>query len=480
MQPVITPGESTRLDKVADDPVETLMERAGFAVAVAASDMGFGYGDRVTVLAGKGNNGGDGYVAAKYLARRGARVTVLALGFPSADDSPARAAATEAARAGVAIESLDEPVPTDLLIDAIFGVGFQGSLPPEVGRWTELDVPVLSVDLPSGLDAATGQTDGTAFTADLTVTFQAAKTGHFLGEGPDRTGVLRVVDIGLGEPFAEFLRCEATDAPYPMRDRRAHKWSAGSVAVVGGSPGITGAAMLATQAALSARAGAATIVCSASLVPVYASLDPGVMAAGVGNAYWFRPEDIDGVLEVSARYDVMVLGPGLGPVDPAFVEGILAGWNGPLVVDADGLNALDGLPSLAARPAPTVITPHAGEFARLTGESPTYVAAERVADKSGAVVLLKGSPTFVTTGAETWAVTSGGPELATIGTGDVLAGMIGSFAAAGLDLDVAARSAAYHHGVAGAWLAERQAVTATDLIDAVGRVAGGDPEARRV
>jgi ADP-dependent NAD(P)H-hydrate dehydratase / NAD(P)H-hydrate epimerase len=480
VQPVITPAESSRLDKLAADPIETLMERAGFAVAVAARDMGIGYGDRVTVLAGKGNNGGDGYVAAKYLARRGAQVTVRSLGFPSGDYSPARAAATDAARAGVAIENLGAPAPTDLIIDALFGIGFQGSLPAEVRPWTMVAEPVLAVDLPSGLDASSGETDGIAFTADVTVTFQAAKTGHFLAEGPDRTGVLRVVDIGLGEPHAEFLLCEAEDAPYPVRDRLAHKWSAGSVAVVGGSPGITGAAMLSARSALNAGAGAAIIVCAAELVPVYASLDPGVMAAGVGNAYSFRPDYVPGVLDVAARYDAMVLGPGLGPVDPVFVEGLLAGWNGPLILDADGINALDGLAALAERSSPTVITPHAGEFARLTGEDASYGAAERVADKTGTVVLLKGAPTFVTTGAETWAVTSGGPELATIGTGDVLAGMLGAYVAAGVPEDVAARSAAYHHGVAGSRLAERQTVTAPDLIDAVGRLASADAREREV
>jgi ADP-dependent NAD(P)H-hydrate dehydratase / NAD(P)H-hydrate epimerase len=303
----------------------------------------------------------------------------------------------------------------------------------------------------------------------VTVTFQAAKTGHFLGQGPDRSGEVHVVDIGLGDPTAEFWLCEEGDAPLPGRDRRAHKWSAGSVAVVGGSPGITGAAMLATRSALNAGAGAATIVCAASLVPVYASLDPGVMAAGVGNSYWFRARDVDGVLEAVDRYDVLVVGPGLGPVDREFVEGVLAGWDGPLVLDADGLNALDGVTALATRSAPTVITPHAGEFSRLTGEQATYAAAEQVADKTGAIVLLKGGPTFVTDGFETWAVTTGGPELATIGTGDVLAGMVGAYIGAGLTEPAAARSAAYHHGLAGARLAQRRTVTASELVDEIGR-----------
>lgn len=445
------------------------MERAGFAVAVAAADMGIGYGDVVTVLAGQGNNGGDGYVAAKYLARRGAQVTVQSLGFPKGEFSPARMAATAAVEAGVKVENLGEPTRTDLIIDAIFGVGFRGELPDEVIPWTRVDSPVLAVDVPSGIDASSGLVNGPAFNAHMTITFQAAKTGHFLGEGPERSGVIRVVDIGLGEPHAEFLLCEDEDAPLPVRDRKAHKWSAGAVAVVGGSPGITGAAMLATRSALNAGAGAATIVCAASLVPVYASLDPGVMAAGVGNSYWFRARDLDGVLEVVERYDVLVVGPGLGPVEPEFVEGLLYRWHGVLVLDADGINALDSIAPLAAREGTTVITPHAGEFVRLTGQEATYAAAEQVADKTGAVVLLKGSPTFVTDGEATWVVTTGGPELATIGTGDVLAGMAGAYIASGLSVEDGARSAAYHHGLAGARLAQRHTVTANELAEEVGR-----------
>jgi NAD(P)H-hydrate epimerase len=196
------------------------------------------------------------------------------------------------------------------------------------------------------------------------------------------------------------------------------------------------------------------------------------MAAGVGNSHWFRARDLDGVLEVVERYDVLVVGPGLGPVEPAFVEGLLDRWRGVLVLDADGINALDSLAPLAARDAPTVITPHAGEFGRLTGQDATYAAAEQVADKTGAVVLLKGTPTFIADGEDIWAVTTGGPELATIGTGDVLAGMVGAFAASGLPAEEAARSAAYHHGLAGSRLAERHTVTANELAEEVGRLAG--------
>jgi hydroxyethylthiazole kinase-like uncharacterized protein yjeF len=468
MEPLITPAESNRLDMASDDPPAMLMERAGLGVALTAVEMGIGYGDRVTVLTGGGNNGGDGYVAAKHLVRRGVHVTIQSLGYPRGDSSPARAASIAAVRAGARVCDLGDPEPTDLLIDAVFGVGFRGSLPENVVPWTRLDVPVLAIDVPSGLDATTGNVENAAFYADASVTFQAAKTGHLLGEGPERVGELFIVDIGLGEARPELMLCEDVDAPRPVRTRHAHKWSVGSVAVVGGSPGLTGAAMLTARSALAAGAGAATVICPGALQPVYATLDAGVMSRGAGSGERFTPEDVGEILTEASRYDVLAAGPGLGPVDRGFVEGLLERWDGPVVLDADGLNAIDD-PAALERDDDTVVTPHAGEFTRLTGSDPTYGSAEKLARETGAVVLLKGNPTFATDGDETWAVASGGPELATIGTGDVLTGMVAAFVAGGLPLGIAARSAAYHHGVAGSRLSRSEIVTATGLISEIGR-----------
>ncbi|MFV9672422.1 MAG: NAD(P)H-hydrate dehydratase [Acidimicrobiia bacterium] len=468
MEPLITPAESNRLDMASEDPPAMLMERAGLGVALTAVEMGIGYGDRVIVLAGRGNNGGDGYTAAKHLARRGVQVSIHAFGFPRGDGGPARAAAVAARRAGVHVVEAGEPESADLIIDAVFGVGFRGSLPEEVVPWTRLDVPVLAVDVPSGLDATTGLVENAAFYADASVTFGAAKTGHLLGEGPERVGELFIVDIGLGEPRPELRLCEETDAPKPVRTRHAHKWSVGSVAVVGGSPGITGAAMLTARSALAAGAGAATVICPGALQPIYAMLDAGVMSRGAGQGERFTSDDVAAVLAEAERYDVLAVGPGLGPVDRGFVTGLLERWDGPIVLDADGLNALDD-PAVLVREHDTIVTPHSGEFTRLTGSEPTYGAAEALSTESGAVVLLKGNPTFVTDGDETWAVTSGGPELATIGTGDVLTGMVSAFIAGGLPAEMAARSAAYHHGAAGARLARNEIVTATALVSEIAR-----------
>lgn len=472
MEPLITPAESGRLDTVADDAPEVLMERAGLGVALTAVEMGIGYGDRVTVLAGRGNNGGDGYVAAKYLARRGVDVTIRSFGYPRGDTSPARKAALAAVRSGAKVAPLDRADRSDLIIDAVFGVGFSGALPDQVIPWTLLDTPVLSVDVPSGLDAATGGVEKAAFYADVTITFQAAKTGHVLGEGPERSGELIVFDIGLGEPRPEMMLCEEADAPLPTRTRHDHKWSVGSIAVVGGSPGITGAAMLSARAALAAGAGAAMVVCPGLLQPIYAAMDPGVMSRGIGAGSLFTAADVDVVLEVAARYDVLAIGPGLGPVDADFVELLVAKWDGPVVLDADGLNALSD-PGSLTRGADTVVTPHGGEFSRLTGNEPSPAAAAELARACDAVVLLKGNPTFVVDNDETWVVASGGSELATIGTGDVLTGMTAAFIAGGLPAAVAARSAAFHHGATGRDVARVETVTSLRLAAEVGRYLAG-------
>jgi NAD(P)H-hydrate epimerase len=466
MKLVITPEESARLDTTATEPVEVLMERAGLAVALAAVAMGASYGWRVVVLAGPGNNGGDGYVAARYLRRRGVAVEVHALAPPK---SPVAIWACQGAiDAGVRVRDLGEPVRTDLLIDALFGAGFRGGMPEQLAAWTAVDAPVVAVDIPSGLDSTTGQSAGPVFSADRTVTFHARKVGHLIGRGPELCGQVEVADIGLVGGNGEFLLCEEPDAPRPARDHHAHKWSSGSVLVVGGSAGLTGAAHLAARSALRGGAGAVTIACPSALQPIYAGMSAEIMTVGIGTGSWFAPADVPAVLQAAARYDVMALGPGLGSEQEGFVGGLLEEWEGPLIVDADGINAIAGPEALAGRSYPTLITPHAGEFQRLTGSDATYVGAKDLATATGAVVLLKGSPTFVA-GRELWAVTSGGAELATIGTGDVLTGLAAALWARGLDPETAARSAAYWHGRAGAAAVVRGTLTAEVLANEIGR-----------
>jgi NAD(P)H-hydrate epimerase len=271
-----------------------------------------------------------------------------------------------------------------------------------------------------------------------------------LGAGPDVCGPVEVVDIGLAGGVPELLLVEDGDAIRPARRRTAHKWSAGSVLVMGGSPGMVGAAVFSARAALAFGAGAVGVASpSASTVQVLApevlAYDPGV---------------------IPARYAVIVVGPGMGEDRAALEAATSSGL--PLVVDADALGLLQ--PDVTFE-QPVVLTPHAGEFRRITGEEPGPTAAGELARRTGAVVLLKGNPTFVTDGAVPRVVTSGGPELATIGTGDVLAGMIGALLARGLPALEAATSAAHWHGVAARELAAEGTVTADRLAGSIRRQA---------
>jgi NAD(P)H-hydrate epimerase len=349
----------------------------------------------------------------------------------------------------------------ELLIDAVFGGGFRRGVPEALRPWMETDSSVLAVDIPTGVDPGDGSVGDFGFTAAATVTFHALKTGHLLGEGPDRCGELVVVDIGLEGGVPTLLLVEETDAPRPPRSRTAHKWSAGSVLVVGGAMGMVGAAVMAARSALRFGAGAVGLATPDDTRPIAAALAHEVLT--------YRLDQIDQVVD---RFDVLAVGPGLGR-QPELVRRILAAHRGAVVLDADGINSID-VAGLQSREGPTVLTPHAGEFRRLTGRVAGPGQASELARETGCVVLLKGNPTFVTDGSTPLVVTSNGPELATIGTGDVLTGMVAASISRGLNPKTAAASAAYWHGVAGASLRKRGTVTADRLVEEVARFAWED------
>ena len=450
MIPVVTRDEMRAIDAAAADPVEVLIERAGGAVARAALQMlGGAYGRRVAVLAGPGNNGADGRVAAERLRERGAAVRVY-----DARDMPAVLP------------------PCDLVIDAAFGTGFRGA-------WSAPDTAgarVLAVDVPTGLDADTGVAPATILRADRTVTFAAAKPGHFMADGPEVVGALTVADIGLPVTASAWV-VEASDVArwLPHRERDAHKWRH-AVRLVAGSPGMTGAASLAAGAAQ--RTGSGMIVASS----------PGVAEAELAERY---PAEVvirqlvhvDWSAEVLSdidRFGALVIGPGLGreaaTIDAVVRTVALAGL--PTVVDGDGLFAIGsddtgGLAALGDRPAATVLTPHEGEFARLTGMPPRadrVADVRRLADTTGCVVLLKGPSTIVAEpGRRTYFIVDGDARLATAGTGDVLAGIIGALLAMGAPPIEAAAGGAWLHACAGAKLAPLGLV-AGDLISAIPHV----------
>lgn len=446
MIPVVTAEQMGAIDAAADVPVEVLIERAGATVArQALALLGGAYGRTVIVVAGPGNNGADGRVAARRLGERGVRCSV--------------------------IEALEAP-PTlpsaDLVIDAAFGTGFRGG-------WTFPDagsMPVLAVDLPSGLDASTGEEISAAPTATATVTFAAAKPGHYLGSGPGRCGRLSVVDIGLEvrDPYARVVETADVAAWLPPRAPDSHKWRQ-AVRVVAGSSGMTGAAHLVASAAQ--RAGASLVALSS----------PGIDADHPIETIDRRVPAFDWADDVLAdlhRFRSLVIGPGLGRADhtvPSIVRTV-TGAVVPVVVDGDALFAMSwneaGTPAfLADREVPTILTPHDGEYRSLTGAQPgpdRIAAARSLVEVSGATVLLKG-PTTVIAGptAVPWLVVSGDERLATAGTGDVLSGIIGAFLARGMRADRAAAAGAHIHGLA-ARSCPIQGVVASDLIDGLPRL----------
>ena len=446
MKPVITASEYRRVDESFEGDLYQAMERAGNAVALAAVRRGVAYGSRVAVLAGPGNNGGDGYVAARRLKARGVDVTVHALAAPRS--ALAKRAKLAAMAAGVRVVDLSRPVPTDLIVDAIFGGGARSGLPPDLADWSRHDGAVVAVDFPTGLDPDTGLVGDFAFSATETVTFGSLKTGHVLGMGPDHCGDVTVADIGIRGGDPSLLLVEREDALLPDRSRRAHKWSAGSVLVVGGSAGMVGAAVMAGESAL--RYGAGSVYLASSQPDQAHQIAPQIPSVSVDEAG-----------KMVDRFDVVVIGPGLGPDDSDGVIEIARAAE-QVVLDAGGLTttmlaaAKDGGSSV-------IVTPHAAEFKRIADGPPGTFAVRAFARREGIVVVKKGNPTMVTDGGLPKLVNTGGPELATIGTGDVLSGMIGAVWSRGLPPESAAISASYWHGVAGQQLRQHGTVTAWEL-----------------
>jgi hydroxyethylthiazole kinase-like uncharacterized protein yjeF len=464
MKPVLSVAEIRRVDAETAQDIDLLMDRAGYGVALAAADLGAGYGTTVRVLCGKGNNGGDGYIAAAYLAARGASVFAHSVDEPP-PDTPAHRAKERARRGGVLLRPLGVPQPADVVVDAVVGTGFVGHLADEIGEWTNVDASVVAVDIPSGLNGDTGIASGPVFDADITVAFHTLKPGHILGNGPDLCGEVRVVDIGLagGDPSL-FLMGDG-DVSVADRDRRDHKWSSGAVATVGGVLGLTGAAVFAARAALAAGAGVSTLVAEPSTAEVYLSAAGEIPTMILDHAS--SSGDAEGLIQRLARFDSLIVGPGLEPAPSEFVDALIRGFDGALILDAGALNSLTDLASLRGRQAATVLTPHAGEFKRLTGNEPSLSTARALAQETGAIVVMKGNPTLVV-GDRTIVVSSGGPELATIGSGDVLAGMIAAFVAGAPEPLMAVACAVHLHGIAGSAVDEVTTLTAPELLAAVG------------
>jgi NAD(P)H-hydrate epimerase len=507
VKPVLTPEEAVALDRDTQDggvSADLLMERAGRAVARAARELAGGsYDRRAVVVAGKGNNGGDGLVAARQLARWGLRTTVVMLEDPGALREPA---ATNARRLGevpgLRVKTFHERglerelARADIAVDAIFGTGFRG-MPEDdwaaaIASLNAARVPVVAVDIPSGVNGATGVVEGDAVWAELTVTFGAAKLGAVLMPGAERAGIVRVVDVGFPDELirANAWLTEPSDvaAWLPSRGMDTHKRASGVLVVVAGSRAMTGAARLIATAAGRIGAGLVTVGAPESALPA--------IQAGLAESTFLRlpetdrgtaaHEAVEPLLDRLSGADALAIGPGLTTDDETvrFVREVVGRCPVPLVLDADGLNAFTGdVAALREREVEAVLTPHVGEFARLTGVKARDLDADRpshvrsLAAQSGAVTLLKGSRTVIGEPEGRLLVNvTGSPVLATAGTGDVLTGMIGGLLARGTAVAESAAAAAYLHGLAGL-LAGRdlgEGTLAGDVVDripeAIGRV----------
>jgi len=435
MIPVVTPAEMQAIDHGATDPIEVLIDRAGRAVARAViRRLGGVYGRRVVVVAGPGNNGGDGRVAAAVLARRGVRVAVVEA---TTTDALPRA---------------------DLVVDAAFGTGLARPFDFPV---VPAGVPVLAVDIPSGVDGLTGEALGRVAPAVETVTFVALKPGLLHEPGRGLAGPVRIEPVaGLAADTASIHVAEADDVAgwVPARDAAHHKWRS-AVRIVGGSATMTGAVELAAAGALR-LAGYVEVA-----VPCQQALErpPEAVARLLPLADWGSAAvtDID-------RFGAVLAGPGLA--DVAGLERLLDVAN-PLVLDASALHS-DLVPHIRRRRGPTVLTPHDGEFSRLGGsDDPDRIAATRtLARDLGAVVLRKGPTTIVATPeGDVRVVTNGGPALASAGTGDVLAGIITALVARGAPLLDAATAGAWLHAEAAR---DGHGLVASDLPGALPGVLG--------
>jgi NAD(P)H-hydrate epimerase len=449
LEPLYTAGEMRAAEArypSYPDSVPELMERAGGHVARVALEL-HPEARRWTVVCGGGSNGGDGRIAARDLERAGKEVRIV----------DATAGETD----------LGDP---DVVVDALFGTGFSGEPRPDaaalIERMNAVAAPVLAVDLPSGVDASTGEVAGAVVDADATVTFHGRKLGLVVAPGRFHAGGVHVADIGL-EPVETEARLvgPAILESVPRRGERDNKYTSGHVLVVGGSPGLTGAPSLAAMAALRADAGYVTLAAPEETLHVFEERLLEVVKRPLA----------DDLAELVAKASSLAIGPGLGRSDRArvLVRRVLAEVEKPVVVDADALFGLEP----GDWPGPRVLTPHEGELGRLLGRPSAEIAAHRLAalreavERFRCVVLLKGPDTLVAAPGRGLLVSALGlPSLATAGTGDVLTGIVGAFLAKGMDAQRAAAAAAAAQQLASVAAPQRAGLVAGDLIDALPRV----------
>jgi ADP-dependent NAD(P)H-hydrate dehydratase / NAD(P)H-hydrate epimerase len=468
-------------------PSLDLMERAGAGLArVSAAAAREG---RARVVVGKGNNGGDGLVAARLLREEGREVDVLSVAQLEELRGDARTNLERLPGEAPELFSEERLQGSGVIVDALLGTGFEGEpREPVAGAIAAInaqDAPAVACDVPSGVNASTGEVEGNAVRADATATFHGPKIGLYVAPGAVHAGEVEVVEIGIprGAPSggsAGLISDEVLEL-FPRRRRFGSKFQSGVVVVVGGSMGLTGAPAMAALAAARSGAGYVQVAVPGPVQPAMDMRLLEQMSRGLPDEDGAHtPAGVEEVDQMAERAGAVVLGPGIGRSEGAleFARRVARSVEVPLLIDADGLNAhAQRLNSLAGREAPTVLTPHAGELARLLGTESGEVESHRLArvreaaELSGAVVLLKGNDTLVAAPGGPVGVSRGGSAaLATAGTGDVLSGLTGALLAKGLGPFEAACLAAHAHARAGRAAADRHGadhVIAGDVIDAL-------------
>ena len=492
---VVTAQEMRLLDKRTIEeyaiPGMVLMENAGLGVL---REMTLRYGDltrkAVTVIAGRGNNGGDGFVIARHLHQKGGRVKIYLLGQKETVEGDAGTNLQIYTKIGGALQELagsqiteknlqrleSDLNQSDLIVDAIFGTGLMNTKSDPAGRMisqvitrmNESGKPIVAVDIPSGISSDTGEIIETGVKADLTVTFGLPKRGHYLHPGAAHRGVLRVVDIGIPQSlinespcFVNLLTPHEIKKSLPARPANAHKGTFGHALIIGGSVGKTGAAAMAAQAALRVGAGLVTLAIPSSLNAIMEQKLTEVMTVPLPEttAQTLSLTAEKALLDLVQDKSVVVLGPGLSlhPETQELVRKLLCTLRLPIVLDADGINALSGHTQLLTQTnTPVVLTPHPGEMGRLLGTTRQKIQSNRLetarsfAQTHHVWLILKGAHTILAEPEGTLFINPTGNEgMATGGTGDVLAGMLGGFISQGLDPLEASKVGVYLHGLAG-------------------------------
>jgi NAD(P)H-hydrate epimerase len=522
MRRVVTAEEMKWCDKITIDTYGisglSLMENAGRCVVeVIREEFSSLEYKNVLIVCGKGNNGGDGFVIARLLSNFCARIDILLMAAPSELKGDAKTnfniicKLAKKSSGQIIIQqfskqSLDKLPKPDIIIDAIFGTGFIGSVHKPfstVIEWINRQhSKIVSVDIPSGINGSTGVVENLAVHADITVTFGCLKSGLLCNQGRELVGSLRVMDIGIPHLITDDKRLQSylveqldVRRILPKRSIHAHKYSVGKVFVLAGSKGLTGAAALCCTSAMRVGAGAVILGTPESVYPILARKLTEVMTFPL-------PATSDGTLSLTAFdeireklnwADVIVIGPGLSqnPETQQLILKILLEYRGKILIDADGLNAIavHGIAKLRSMRGQFILTPHVGEFSRFTGISPIEVEHRRIecarelAKKIGVTIVLKGVPTVTAIdNGDVFLNSTGNPGMATAGSGDVLSGIIAGLWAQGLSTAEAAWAGVYLHGLSGDIVAGKigeRSLMANDIIDflpsAFQNVEAGDP-----